>query len=44
MNSSESSRNMDSNSETLFTPTRLPFPATEIPEVIFDEHPEWVEL
>ncbi len=28
----------------MFTPTTRPFPATEIPEVIFDEHPEWVEL
>ena len=35
---------MDLNSEALFVPTRRPFPKAEIPEVIFDEHPEWVEL
>ena len=44
MNSSESRENMDLNSEALFVPTRRPFPKAEIPEVIFDEHPEWVEL
>lgn len=44
MNSSESRENMDLDSETLFIPTRRPFPKAEIPEVIFDEHPEWVEL
>ncbi len=27
-----------------FAPTGRPFPAGEIPEVLFDEQPEWVEL
>ena len=29
---------------SLFTPTRRPFPADEIPGAVFDERPEWVAL